>query len=213
MAAPSPCSTTPRRDSYQRRRPDETRLYQLIEEHWPTFLERAEQAGGLPDFIVEEFEAYLRCGMLEHGLAHFVCRQCGESLVVAFSCKRRGLCPSCLGRRMSDVAAHLIDEVFPEVPVRQWVCSLPWRLRYAMGYDRKLCADVLDAFIVALPTRPTTLGMAGTQLMDVDGDGRKELVSFVAPAPGFFRRTEQEGWGSFRAFCSRIRARRSSSRT
>jgi len=38
------------RDSYQRRRPDETRLYQLIEEHWPTFLERAEQAGGLPDF-------------------------------------------------------------------------------------------------------------------------------------------------------------------
>ncbi|KIG11948.1 hypothetical protein DB30_02249 [Enhygromyxa salina] len=32
-------------------------------------------------------------------------------------------------RRMADVAAHLVDEVFPEVPVRQWVCSLPWRLR------------------------------------------------------------------------------------
>jgi hypothetical protein len=30
------------------------------------------------------------------------------------------------------------------------VCSLPWRLRYAMGYDRKLCADVLDAFITSL---------------------------------------------------------------
>ena len=51
---------------------------------------------------------------------------------------------------MSDVAAHLVDEVFPEVPVRQWVCSLPWQLRYAMGYDRALCADVLDAFIVSL---------------------------------------------------------------
>jgi hypothetical protein len=49
-----------------------------------------------------------------------------------------------------DVAAHLVDEVLPEVPVRQWVCSLPWRLRYAMGYDRKLCADVLDAFITSL---------------------------------------------------------------
>jgi hypothetical protein len=34
-----------------------------------TFLERAEQSRGLPDFIVEEFEAYLRCGMLEHGIA------------------------------------------------------------------------------------------------------------------------------------------------
>ncbi|KIG14059.1 Transposon-like protein [Enhygromyxa salina] len=52
---------------------------------------------------------------------------------MAFSCKKRGFCPSCAGRRMADVAAHLVDEVFPEVPVRQWVCSLPWRLRYAMG--------------------------------------------------------------------------------
>ena len=51
---------------------------------------------------------------------------------------------------MSDVAAHLVDDVFPEVPVRQWVCSLPWRLRYAMGYDRRLCADVLGVFIGAL---------------------------------------------------------------
>jgi hypothetical protein len=54
VAAPSPCSATPRRDGYERRRPDETLLYQLIEEHWPTFLERAEQSGGLPDFVVKE---------------------------------------------------------------------------------------------------------------------------------------------------------------
>ena len=48
------------------------------------------------------------------------------------------------------MAAHLVDEVLPEVPIRQWVCSLPWRLRYAMGYDKKLCADVLAAFVGAL---------------------------------------------------------------
>jgi hypothetical protein len=59
VAARSSCSATPRRDSYERRRPDATLLYQLIEEHWPIFLDRAEQSGGLPDFIVEEFEAYL----------------------------------------------------------------------------------------------------------------------------------------------------------
>jgi hypothetical protein len=51
---------------------------------------------------------------------------------------------------MADVAAHLVDEVLPEVTVRQWVSSQPWRLPYAMGYDRKLCADVLDAFITSL---------------------------------------------------------------
>jgi len=80
-----------------------------------------------------------------------VCKGCGEELLVAFSCKKRGFCPSCVGRRMSDVAAHLVDEVFPEeVPMRQWVCSLPWALRYVLGYDRKLCADVLRAFISTL---------------------------------------------------------------
>jgi hypothetical protein len=48
---------------------------------------------------------------------------------------------------MSDSAAHLVDEVLPKVPVRQWVCSLPWQLRYAMGYDAKLCSAVLAAFM------------------------------------------------------------------
>jgi hypothetical protein len=100
--------------------------------------------------VVRDFEEYLRCGVLEHGLVHLACRRCGHDLVVAFSCKRRGFCPSCLGRRMSDVSAHLVDAVLPDVPIRQWVCSLPWRLRYAMGYDQRLCADVLGAFIGAL---------------------------------------------------------------
>ena len=43
------------------------------------------------------------------------------------------------------------------LPVRQWVCSLPWRLRVLLGYDRRLRADVLEAFVVelrrALPAR------------------------------------------------------------
>jgi hypothetical protein len=51
---------------------------------------------------------------------------------------------------MSDSAAHLVDEMLPKVPVRQWVCSLPWQLRYAMGYDAKLCSAVFAAFMGAL---------------------------------------------------------------
>lgn len=144
------CPEGARSDGYERRRPEETVLYQLVREHWPRFLERAEEAGGVPRFVARELEAYLECGLLEHGFVHVACRGCGLQLHVAFSCKRRGFCPSCLGRRMSDLAAHLVDDVLPEVPVRQWVCSLPWRLRYAMGYDRRLCADVLGAFIGAL---------------------------------------------------------------
>jgi hypothetical protein len=54
--------------------------------------------------------------------------------------------------------------------------------------------------VVALPSRPTTLGAPGVQFMDIDGDANKELVSFVAPTPGFFTRTANEGWGNFRKF-------------
>ncbi|WP_106389769.1 transposase zinc-binding domain-containing protein [Enhygromyxa salina] len=117
-SVPAACSAR-RRDGYERRQPEQTLLYQVVAQHWPSFRARAEQAGGLPEFVVDEFEAYLRCGILEHGLAHLACRRCGSSMVVGFSCKRRGFCPSCLGRRMSDIAAHLVDEVLPEVPVRQ----------------------------------------------------------------------------------------------
>ena len=40
----------------------------------------------------------------------------------------------CGGRRMAERAAHLVDHVLPpHVPVRQWVLSVPHRLRYRLG--------------------------------------------------------------------------------
>ena len=45
---------------------------------------------------------------------------------------------------MADTAAHLVDRVFPIVPVRQWVLSLPFALRYRMAYDACLTSDVLN---------------------------------------------------------------------
>ena len=112
---------SPGAGGYVRRRPEETALYRCVERHRPAFRERAEEQGGLPKFVVREVEAYLECGLLEHGLVHLRCCDCGQELVVAFSCKRRGFCPSCVARRMSDAAAHLVDDVLPEVPTRQWV--------------------------------------------------------------------------------------------
>jgi hypothetical protein len=48
---------------------------------------------------------------------------------------------------MSDTAAHLVDRVFPEVPVRQWVLTLPYTLRFRMAYDSKLVADIQRIFV------------------------------------------------------------------
>jgi hypothetical protein len=141
---------TARPDGYRRHRPEETVLYQTVAEHWPAFRERAQDAGGLPKFVTAEVDAYLRCGILEYGCLHLQCRNCGYSEVVAFSCKRRGFCPSCLGRRMTDLAVHLEARVLPPVPIRHWICSLPWGLRALLGYDKKLCAEVVSAFTAEL---------------------------------------------------------------
>jgi hypothetical protein len=45
---------------------------------------------------------------------------------------------------MAERAAHLVDHVFPpDVPVRQWVLSVPHRLRYRLAYDHGLCHEVV----------------------------------------------------------------------
>ena len=44
---------------------------------------------------------------------------------------------------MADTAAHLVDRVFPHVPVRQWVLSVPFALRYRLAYDSEMVTAVL----------------------------------------------------------------------
>ena len=93
-----------------------------------------------------EFEGYLRCGILAHGFARARCAGCGFERLVPFSCKGRGFCPSCGGRRMTAHAAQLVEAVLPRVPVRQWVLTLPYRLRYRLAWDHGLTRAVLGAY-------------------------------------------------------------------
>ena len=51
---------------------------------------------------------------------------------------------------MAERAAHLVDHVFPPVPVRQWVLSLPHRLRYVLAWDHALCRAVVGVFMRAV---------------------------------------------------------------
>jgi hypothetical protein len=69
---------------------------------------------------------------------------------VAPSCKGRGICPSCGGKRMTDIAAHLTERVVPFVPVRQFVLSFPYWLRYHLAYDHARCTAVLKIFVRAV---------------------------------------------------------------
>ena len=72
------------------------------------------------------------------------CGDCGHDKLLAFSCKRRGFCPSCGARRMAQTAAHLFDHVIPHVPVRQWVLSMPIPLRLLLAAQPELVTPVLQ---------------------------------------------------------------------
>lgn len=43
-----------------------------------------------------------------------------------------------------------MDYVFPDVPVRQWVLTLPSRVRYALAWDHALCRAVVAVFVRAV---------------------------------------------------------------
>jgi hypothetical protein len=51
---------------------------------------------------------------------------------------------------MADTAAWLTDRVIPDVPVRQWVLSLPHRVRYACAFDHRTAQGVRRILVRAL---------------------------------------------------------------
>jgi len=156
--------------SYLRHRPERSLIYQIIETHWPFFLEQQIKADqSIPRFVQKEFNAFLDCGIPENGFVRTYCYQCRYSGLVAFSCKMRGFCPSCLARRMNDEAAHLVDHVLPqEVPFRQWVLSFPFKLRYLMAFDQEMTRHALKVMLQTIASfqkkRARRLGIQNPQM-------------------------------------------------
>ncbi|NNM68559.1 MAG: IS91 family transposase [Gallionella sp.] len=135
----------PQAQCYQRRRPEKTLWYRTVQTHFETWLAlSAGQGDESPHAHIEQaFRRYLDCGILANGFARAHCDECVHDFLIAFSCKGRGVCPSCNTRRMAETAAHLTDHVFPRLPVRQWVLSVPKRLRYFLQRDTALQGAVL----------------------------------------------------------------------
>ncbi len=132
---------------YRPRHPERTVLYGVVQHHFESWLARHREAAPdedpIPWYVEQDFRKYLDCGILSRGFGRARCPACGHDFLVAFSCKGRGVCPSCNTCRMAETAAHLVDHVFPQVPVRQWVFSLPKRLRYFVHRDVELVGRVL----------------------------------------------------------------------
>ena len=71
MRAATQRATAASAPHYQRRRPEQTPLYRLVRQHYATFAAEVDSASGgtgLPQFVKDEFDAYLDCGMCrDHG--------------------------------------------------------------------------------------------------------------------------------------------------
>ena len=144
--AESACHGVP----YRRRQPEKSILYRIVAEHAETVFAEAEassERGGYPQYVKDEVAAFMRCGLLPFGFARFSCRACGEERIVAYSCKKRGLCPSCIAKRSALTAAHLCDAVLPVCPYRQWTLSLPYALRLRLIRDGTLFTKVIRTFV------------------------------------------------------------------
>ena len=97
---------------------------------------------------------------------------------MAFSCKKRGFCPSCCAKRQAEAAEHLVKNVLPRVPYRQIVVSFPIPLRHWIQTNRKLYSKIHSLVI-----------------KEIHGYYRnKALAAGIAdPAPGAISFTQRAG--------------------
>jgi hypothetical protein len=141
------------RASAQPRHAEASALQAVIREHLDGFLRAAtdrHDEAGLPEFIMREFREFLTGGVLAHGCARVRYERCAFEHLLPFSYQGPGFCPSHGGRRISERAAHLVDEVIPFVPVRQRVLTLPYRLRYLVARNHGLSRAMLVVHAWAL---------------------------------------------------------------
>lgn len=139
-----------RQIEYAARRPTETALYRLVFNYreafgrsWEIFFQH--DYGALRHEVLDALDKYLNCGILAYGAARAVCPKCNHSILVAFSCKRRCLCPSCDAKRSLVFAENLVSNILLPYPQRHLVFSIPKRLRCFFKFNRKIMTHLYAA--------------------------------------------------------------------
>jgi len=128
---------------YRPRNPEASPFFALVRDHFDAF-ERVYDERFQPKYgywrpvIRSAIDKFLKCGDLREGFARVRCPDCGKEFFVAFSCRQRCCCPSCDQKRALLLGMRLAEEVLAPVSHRQWVLTMPKRLRIFFRYDRRL---------------------------------------------------------------------------
>lgn len=149
---PKACPELGRRvgKSYRPRDHEASPFFKVVRDHFDEF-ERVypekyqERYGYWRPVIRSSIDKFLKCGDLKEGFARVRCPDCKEEFFVAYSCRQRSCCPSCDQKRALLLAHRLKEEVLAAVPHRQWVFTIPKRLRVYFRYDRHLLGKLCHA--------------------------------------------------------------------
>jgi hypothetical protein len=140
---------------YRPRNAQASPLYRLVEDHFDK-LERVWEAryerehGFWRPVVRQVVEQFLECGDLRCGFARLWCPTCRKDLLLPWSCRRRCFCPSCHQKRTLLFAEHVDEEVLGDLPVRQYVVTIPKMLRLPFKYDRKLLGLLSQCFYASV---------------------------------------------------------------
>ena len=153
-------------------------LQRLVLDHLEEFaasLRRPQDLRPRPSLsVLLHLQRYIECGIARFGVMRFRCPKCGEDQFVAFSCKRRGFCPHCDAKRAAIIMADASDRLLPEVGYRQYVLTIPKRLRWYVnqhsalpGEISRILAREIERFL-----RRRSSGAAAAQLHFIQRVGR-----------------------------------------
>lgn len=131
---------------YRPRRPRDGTLFQILSENYAAFREDYQPEehkdwGPCRPVVEKSVEAFLECGLPEHGLARVRCPSCRDEYLLPFSCQIRGLCVSCGAKRSSAWGRWAVEEVSQEVQHRHVTVSVPKILRPCFKYQRGLLTE------------------------------------------------------------------------
>ena len=143
---------------------------------------------------------FLRCGLLEHGFARFQCGACKDELLLAFSCRQRGLCTSCGAKRSAAWGRWVREELVRSVAHRHLVFTIPKRLRPFFKFNRDLLRQ-MSGWAYGL-VRTLLAAQVPPQESEEPGSARQESEEPGSARPGCVAVLSLAGQGSRPGLCT-----------